>query len=65
MKPPLATSFAAFYAQCVNTYWSMITGRVPAPVPIKELTPKAAQAAANQEWEAEGGTCKPAKPKDR
>lgn len=40
MKSPL-TTFAALYAECMNTYWSMVTGRVPA-APAKPLTPKAA-----------------------
>jgi hypothetical protein len=44
----------------MNTYWSTLTGRPPA-APTQELTPKAAQVAADQEWEDEGGSCKPAK----
>ena len=56
MKSPRAT-IAELYTECMNTYWSTLTGR---PEPAK-VTPKAAQVAADQEWEGEGGCCKPAK----
>lgn len=59
MKPSL-TTFAALYRECMSTYWSTLTGRPP-EAPAKELTPKAAQVVANQEWEDEGGSIKPAK----
>jgi hypothetical protein len=55
MKTPRPT-FAAIYSEVVATGWSMLTGRPPPP---KELTPKEAQVAANQEWEDEGGSIKP------
>lgn len=54
----LHTTIPALYTKWVNTGWSILTGR---PEPAKELTPKAAQVVADQEWEDEGGSCKPAK----
>jgi hypothetical protein len=42
-------------SQWVNTGWALLTGRSPESPP-KELPPKAAQAAANQAWEDEGGS---------
>jgi len=59
MKSPL-TTFSALYAECMNSYWSKLTGRPP-EAPAKDLTPKAAQVVADQEWEDEGGSIKPAK----
>jgi hypothetical protein len=59
MKSPL-TTFSALYRECMSTYWSTLTGRPPA-APAVEPTPKAAQVAADQEWEDEGGSIKPAK----
>jgi len=56
----LRTTIPALYTKWQNTYWSMLTGRPPAAL-AKELTPKAAQVAADQEWEDEGGSIKPAK----
>jgi hypothetical protein len=52
----LPTTFAALYRECMSTYWSRLTGR-----PTVEPTAKAAQVAAVQEWEDEGGSIKPAK----
>ena len=49
------------YTTWLNTSWSMVTGT---PMPAKEPTPKAAQVAADQEWEDEGGALKPAKKPD-
>ncbi|MEO8145370.1 MAG: hypothetical protein ABI654_14260 [Betaproteobacteria bacterium] len=46
------------YTAWLNTSWSMLTGT---PLPATDPTPKAAQAAADQEWEDEGGAIKPAK----
>jgi hypothetical protein len=54
----LQTTIPALYTKWVNTSWLMLTGR---PEPAKVLTPKAAQVAADQEWEDEGGSVKPAK----
>jgi hypothetical protein len=48
------------YPALLNTGWSMLAGTPPA-APARELTPKAAQVVADQEWEDEGGSCKPAK----
>lgn len=59
MKPSPRT-FAALYRECMSTYWSRLTGRPP-EAPAVELTPKAAQVVADQEWEDEGGSIKPAK----
>jgi hypothetical protein len=57
MKTP-RQSLAVLYVKWANAGWSALTGRPPGP--SSELPPKAAQAAANQEWEAEGGSVKPA-----
>ncbi len=59
MKTPF-TQFVALYTEWLNTGWTMLTGRPPV-APTRELTPKAAQVAADQEWEDEGGSVKPAK----
>ncbi|MEK6246312.1 MAG: hypothetical protein AABM33_17650 [Pseudomonadota bacterium] len=59
MKSP-RTTFTAPYAEWLATRWSMLTGRPPA-APAQDLTPKAAQVVAVQEWEDEGGSIKPAK----
>jgi hypothetical protein len=42
------------------------TARIGSPpaAPAEELTPKAAQVVADQEWEDEGGSIKPAKKPD-
>jgi hypothetical protein len=55
MKAPQTS----LYAKWVNTGWMVLTGR-PTELPAKEAAPKAAQAAADQEWEDEGGSVKPA-----
>ena len=62
MKTP-RTTFAARYAGWLDDCRSMLTGRPPA-APAKELTPKAAQVVADQEWEDEGGCIKQAKKPD-
>lgn len=54
----LRTTIPALYAKWLNTGWSMLGGR---SAPAKELTPKAAQVVADQEWEDEGGSIKPVK----
>ncbi len=55
----LRKSLPELYAQWVNTGWTILTGRPPEP-PAAQLPPKdAQQAAANQEWEDEGGSVKP------
>jgi hypothetical protein len=46
------------YTAWLNTSWSMVTGT---PLPAKDPSHKAAQVAAVQEWEDEGGAIKPAK----
>ena len=51
------TNLPELYARLAATSWAILTGRQPEE-PAKELTPKAAQAAANQEWEQEGGSVK-------
>ena len=56
MKSPY-TTIPARFTKALSTGWSMLTGT---PVPAKVLTAKAEQVAAHQEWEDEGGTCKPA-----
>ena len=61
MKTP-RTTFAAVYAEVLNAGWSMIPGgslAAQAPSPAPELTPKAAQVEAEQEWEHEGGSIVP------
>ena len=58
MKDPL-TILPALYARLAKSSWARLTGEPPAPA--RELTPKAAQAAANQEWEHEGGNVTPLK----
>ena len=51
----IRTKLPELYARLASTSWAILTGRQPEE-PAKELAPKAAQAAANQEWEQEGGT---------
>lgn len=58
MKTPIMT-FTALYIQWLDSFRGLLPGREPA-APAGELTPKAAQAAADQEWEEEGGCIKPA-----
>jgi hypothetical protein len=61
MKTPL-TPLTELYLRWANSL-SVLTGK-PLPSselpPKAELTPRAVQAAANEEWDNEGGTCKPA-----
>jgi hypothetical protein len=45
------------YANWIASSWSLLLGRVTA-VPSAEPAPHAAQAAAEQEWEDEGGSVK-------
>lgn len=62
MKTPL-TTFTAVYTEWLETFRSMIPGGTHA-APAGELTPKAAQVVADQEWEDEGGSVKqPKKPR--
>lgn len=56
----LQTTFPALCTKWVSTGWMILTGRPPEPPPA-ESTPKEAQVEADQEWEDEGGSCKPAK----
>jgi len=56
MKSPY-TTIPARFTKALSAGWSMLTGT---PAPARVLTPKAEQVAAHQEWEDEGGTCKPA-----
>ena len=55
------TPFTALYTQWLDSFWAMIPGAKPAGA-SEELARKQEQVAANQEWEDEGGTVKPAKP---
>ena len=55
---PTNTPFTAIYAQWLESFRAMIPGNRPSG-PSEELTPKQEQAAANQEWEDEGGSIKP------
>jgi hypothetical protein len=53
------TPFIALYIQWLESFRAMIPGwRQPSGTP-RELTPRQEQAAANQEWEDEGGSIKP------
>jgi hypothetical protein len=54
------TTITALYTKWTDAWWSMLTGRLPG-LPVTELTPKAAQVVADQEWEDEGGTIKAVK----
>jgi len=59
MKSPLST-FTELYLQWLDSFRVMLPGREPA-APADQSTPKAAQTAAVQEWEDEGGSIKQAK----
>jgi len=59
MKPTVST-LASIYNEWLDTFWSMVPGGSHAR-PAGEPSPKEAQAAANQEWEDEGGLVKPEK----
>ncbi len=58
MTPPSNTPFTAVYAQWLESFRAMIPGcaKPDAAVP---MSPKQEQAAANEEWEDEGGSLKP------
>jgi hypothetical protein len=58
MKPH-GTAFTVVYTAWLEIFRSMIPGG-SRTAPAAELSPKEAQAAANQEWEDEGGSVKPA-----
>ena len=64
MKMPPITDAARYsvarYIEWLNTAWTVVADKPPA-APAKVLSPKAAQVVADQEWEDEGGSCKPAK----
>jgi hypothetical protein len=49
------TKLPELYARLASTSWAILTGRQPEE-PAKELTVHEVQAAANQEWEHEGGS---------
>jgi len=57
---PKSTPFTAIYAQWLESFRAMILWDRPSGSSA-ELTPKQEQAAANQEWEDEGGSIKPPK----
>jgi len=56
MNPP-NTPFTAIYMQWLDSLRSLIPGYPAKPAAVP--TPKQEQAAANQEWEDEGGSIKP------
>ena len=60
---PTATPFTAIYTEWMKSFLALIPGGLPAAGPAEELPAKAAQVAAVQEWEDEGGSIKPAAPK--
>ncbi len=51
--------FTAIYTEWLDAFRGMLPGWHPTATP-KEPTAKEAQVAANQEWEDEGGTVRPA-----
>ena len=57
MKPPV-TAFTEVYSQWLDSVRAMLPGRWAQAAP-SEPTRKELQAAANQEWEEEGGSIKP------
>jgi len=61
MNPP-NSPFTAIYTQWLDSFRAMIPGGMPAG-PSEETARKQEQVAANQEWEDEGGSVKPAKKK--
>jgi hypothetical protein len=61
MKP--VTTFSEYYMEWLEAIRAMIPGGSQAAKPA-EKTPKEVQAAATQEWEDEGGSCKPEKSTD-
>ncbi len=58
MKPPV-TPFTAVYTQWLDSFRALFPGGAPAG-PSEAVARKREQVAANQEWEDEGGSCKPA-----
>ena len=58
MKPTV-TPFTAVYAQWLDSFRALLPGFVPA-APAEQSELKKEQVAANQEWEDEGGSIKPA-----
>ncbi len=59
MKTPVS-GFTVVYSAWLEAFRTMLPGWPPTP---KEPTAKEAQVAANQEWEDEGGSIKPAEKK--
>ena len=55
-----STTFSKVCTGWMEIFRSMIPGG-SAAAPAADLTPKAAQVVADQEWEDEGGSIKPAK----
>jgi hypothetical protein len=58
MKPPHVL-FTEMYFQWLESFRAMLPGFVPAG-PSEEVIRRREQVAANQEWEDEGGSIKPA-----
>ena len=58
MKPPIM-AFTEIYAQWLDSFRAIFPGGVPAG-PSEEVVRKKERAEAHQEWEAEGGSVKPA-----
>ena len=58
MKPP-AIVFAEIYLQWLDSFRAMLPGFAP-PGASEEVVRRKQQIAANQEWEDEGGSIKPA-----
>ena len=62
MKPTV-TPFTEVYTQWLDSFRAMLPGYAPAaPTEPALTTIKQEQAAANQEWEGEGGSIKPPAP---
>ncbi len=55
MNDDIHTKLPELYARLASTSWAILTGGKP-EAPAKELTAHEVQAAANQEWEHEGGS---------
>ena len=56
---PTASPFTAIYTEWLSSFRALLPGGWSA-APSTELPAKAAQVAADQEWEDEGGAIKPA-----
>ena len=56
---PISTPFTAVYTQWLDSFRRLFPGISGAPA-AEELTPKQAMVQAQQEWEDEGGSIKPA-----